>query len=63
MGKKLKYELVDFHKDNPAHDIHYGLQDNKLRASGWKQPKTFEESMGETIKWQQENQEWIEQII
>jgi len=59
MGKELKYELVDFHKDNPAHDIHYGLQDNKLRASGWKQPKTFEESMKNTIKWQQNNNEWI----
>jgi dTDP-glucose 4,6-dehydratase len=59
MGKELKYELVDFHKENPAHDIHYGLQDNKLRVSGWKQPKTFEESMSETIKWQGENPEWI----
>jgi len=59
MGKELKYELVDFHKDNPAHDIHYGLQDNKLRASGWKQPKTFEESMKNTIEWQQRNNEWI----
>lgn len=60
MGKELKYELVDFHRENPGHDIHYGLQDNNLRASGWKQPKTFEESMSETIKWQQENPEWIE---
>ena len=59
MGKELKYKLVDFHKDNPAHDIHYGLQDNKLRASGWKQPKTFEESMKDTIEWQQRNDEWI----
>ena len=59
MGKELRYVLVDFHKDNFAHDIHYGLQDNKLRSSGWKQPKTFEESMAETIKWQQENKEWI----
>jgi len=59
MGKKLKYKLIDFHKNNPAHDIHYGLQDNKLRALGWKPPKTFDESMKETIKWQQRNSEWI----
>jgi len=59
MNKTLKYELVDFHHDNPAHDIHYGLQDNKLRSAGWKQPKTFEESMKDTIIWQQENPEWI----
>lgn len=59
MGKELKYELVDFHKDNPAHDIHYGLEDNKIRPSGWKQPLTFEESMKNTIEWQQRNPEWI----
>lgn len=59
MGKELKYKVVDFHKDNPAHDIHYGLEDNKLRSSGWKQPVSFKESMANTIKWQQENPEWI----
>lgn len=59
MNKKLKYEFVDFHKDNPAHDIHYGLQDNKLRASGWEQPVGTEESLKNTIKWQEENSEWI----
>lgn len=59
MGKKLVYELIDFHKSNPGHDIHYGLEDNKLRASGWKQPQSFEESMKNTIKWQQNNKEWI----
>jgi dTDP-glucose 4,6-dehydratase len=60
MGKELKYRLVNFHKDNPAHDIHYGLQDNKLRISGWKQPLNFEDSMKKTIEWQQINKEWIE---
>jgi dTDP-glucose 4,6-dehydratase len=60
MGKELKYELEDFHKDNPAHDIHYGLEDNKLRSSGWKQPLDFDESMKNTIDWQQKNKEWLE---
>jgi len=59
MGKHLEYELVDFHRDNPAHDIHYGLQDNKLRAAGWQQPKTFDESMKETIAWQQRHPDWL----
>lgn len=59
MGEELKYTLKDFHKDNPAHDIHYGLQDNKLRKAGWQQPKTFDERMAQTIKWQQEHKEWL----
>lgn len=60
MGKKLDYELEDFHKDNPAHDIHYGLQDNKLRAAGWNPPVNFDDSMREVIKWQQEHKEWMQ---
>lgn len=59
MSKELKYELVDFHKDNPAHDIHYGLEDNKLRKAGWKQPLSFDESMKSTIEWQMEHKEWM----
>ena len=59
MGKELKYEIVDFHREQPAHDIHYGLEDNKLRASGWKQPIDFKTSMKQTIDWQKNNPEWI----
>jgi len=60
MGKKLEYEIVDFHKDNAGHDIHYGLEDNNLRSSGWKEPVDFETSLRNTIEWQQEHKEWIE---
>lgn len=59
MGKELKYEWLDFHSANPAHDIHYGLEDNKLRASGWKQPIPLEESLKNVIDWQTENRSWI----
>lgn len=59
MGKKLKYEIVDCHTCNPAHDVHYGLEDNNLRPSGWKQPVSFDESMKDTIDWQGKNREWI----
>jgi dTDP-glucose 4,6-dehydratase len=58
MGKELKYEYLDFHSANPAHDIHYGLQDNKLRPE-WKQPLSLEESLKSVIEWQQENKEWV----
>ncbi len=59
MDKELKYEYLDFHSANPAHDIHYGLEDNKLRPEGWKQPQTLEESLKNVIEWQSENKEWI----
>jgi len=59
MEKDLKSEVVDFHKDNPGHDIHYGLQDNNLRSSGWEQPVSFKDSLKNTIDWQTENKDWI----
>jgi dTDP-D-glucose 4,6-dehydratase len=60
MRKPLKYKLQDFHKDNPAHDIHYGLQNNNLKATGWKQFCSTEELLKQTIQWQQDHPEWIE---
>ncbi len=59
MGKKLDYELVDFHSERPGHDLHYGLNGDKLAALGWKPPIEFEESLERTIRWQEEHPEWM----
>jgi dTDP-glucose 4,6-dehydratase len=59
MDKKLDYQLVDFHRDNPAHDIHYGLQDNRLRPA-WKAPLGLDEGLKQTITWQTNHEEWIQ---
>ena len=59
MGKELKYKIVDSHTARPGHDPHYGLNDSKLKNLGWKSPLTFEESLKNTIEWQQENNDWI----
>ena len=59
MGKELKYKIVDFHKTRAGHDKHYGLDDSKLKSLGWKSPVSFEESLKNTIEWQQQNKDWI----
>lgn len=59
MGKELDYELVDFHSKQPGHDLHYGLDGTKLTEAGWKSPVSFEESLKNTIEWQQRNPEWM----
>lgn len=59
MGKPLKYRYEDFHKVNPGHDRHYGLDGTKLKNLGWTSPVSFEESMRTTIEWQMEHPEWI----
>lgn len=59
MGKELKYKMVSFHSTRPGHDPHYGLNMEKLKKAGWKQPLTFEESLKNTIDWQTKHPEWI----
>lgn len=59
MGKTPKKEMVYFHEDNPGHDLHYGLDGSKLKELGWTSPVSFEESMKNTIEWQQRNPEWM----
>lgn len=59
MGKTPKYELVNFHKDNPGHDLHYGLNGDKLKELGWTSPVSFEDSLKNTIEWQKEHPEWM----
>jgi dTDP-glucose 4,6-dehydratase len=55
-GARLDAVRVDFHRDNPAHDIHYGLQDNKLRRSGWTERLGFENGLKRTVEWEMSNQ-------
>lgn len=59
MGKEAKTRIVNFHDHNPGHDLHYGLNGEALAALGWHSPVSFEESMKQTIEWQQANPEWM----
>lgn len=59
MSKNLKYFLVDFHSKAPGHDLHYGLDGKKLADLGWTSPVSFEESLKNTVEWQQRNKEWL----
>lgn len=59
MGKELKYQIKDSHSARPGHDPHYGLDDSKLKGKGWTPPRTFEDSLKNTILWQQENATWM----
>lgn len=55
IGKKLIYEMVDFHSERPGHDLRYGLSDEKMKNMGWKLPVNFEKSLEKTIKWEMVN--------
>ena len=59
MNKKLKYKIVNFHSTRPGHDLHYGLDNTKLKTLGWTSPVPFEQSLKNVIEWQSEHPEWI----
>jgi dTDP-glucose 4,6-dehydratase len=58
MGRKLDYELVDFHSSRPGHDPRYALNGGLLRSLGWEAPIPFEEALKKTIQWELSNRGW-----
>lgn len=60
LGKKLKYEMVDYHSKRPGHDLRYGLDGQKLKKMGWTNPINFDESLKKTIIWTINNKKWLD---
>jgi dTDP-glucose 4,6-dehydratase len=58
-GKKLKYEMVDFHSSRPGHDLRYALDGNKMKELGWVPAKSVRERIADVTKWTLENNRWI----
>lgn len=49
--------------DRPGHDRRYAINCDKLKAElGWTQQWRFEVGLIETIRWYQENCEWLDQV-
>lgn len=59
IGKPLNYRMVDFHSSRPGHDLRYALDGSKLAKMGWMLPETFEQSLGQTVRWSLDNPEWL----
>ncbi|HBT8980454.1 TPA: NAD-dependent epimerase/dehydratase family protein [Klebsiella pneumoniae] len=59
MGKELDYEIVNYHEQHGAHDMHYGLDSSYIKSLGWIPPLTFEESIERVINFSNENPQWI----
>ena len=56
--------LISYVKDRPGHDLRYAMDPTKLMTElGWKPKYTFETGIKETIKWNLDNQDWINHII
>ena len=50
LGKS--YELIEFVKDRPGHDLRYAIDSSKIKYElGWKPLYTFEDGLRSTISW------------
>ncbi len=54
--KPLYFEMVDFHGARPGHDLRYSLDGSALRAAGWNQPMTLDQSFEKMVKWVVDNE-------
>lgn len=57
---KADYVIEDSKVTRPGHDAHYGLDGEKLAATGWKSPVSLEDSMTAVVRWYEENPEWLD---
>ena len=55
--------LITYVKDRPGHDLRYAMDPTKIETElGWKPEHTFDTGIQETIKWNLENQEWLNHV-
>lgn len=53
MGRKLRYELVDFVVNRPRHDMRYAIKSSRLDALGWKPSVDFVSGLTAVVGWNQ----------
>jgi dTDP-glucose 4,6-dehydratase len=59
LEKPLLKNIVQGDKIRPGYDRRYALVDNNLKATGFKPPFTFDETLSRIIGWARESQHWI----
>lgn len=59
-GKKLNYEMVDFHSSRPGHDLRYSLSGKKMKKLGWEPSIKLTERIKQVVDWSLNNNTWIE---
>ena len=55
--------LITYVKDRPGHDLRYAMDPTKITTElGWKPVHNFDTGIVETIKWNLENQKWLDHV-
>ena len=58
--KELIYEMLDFHKSRPGHDLRYALDGTLMRNLGWEPKIAFSERIKQVSDWYLQNTRWLE---
>jgi len=59
LDKEVNYKFEDFHSFRPGHDMHYGLDGEKMENMGWVPPYNLKESLESTVNWMVEHPKWL----
>ena len=55
--------LISYVKDRPGHDLRYAMDPTKIETElGWKPEYNFDTGIQATIKWNLENQQWLNHV-
>ncbi|HRU07235.1 MAG TPA: dTDP-glucose 4,6-dehydratase [Candidatus Brocadiia bacterium] len=55
--------LIQFVKDRPGHDRRYAIDPSKTKKElGWQAAVAFKEGIARTVRWYQENTEWLRRV-
>ncbi len=58
-----KEDRIEYVKDRPGHDRRYAIDSTKIRYElGWKPKYNFDEALGLTVKWYQDNVSWWKKL-
>jgi dTDP-glucose 4,6-dehydratase len=55
-------DLIKFVPDRLGHDKRYAMDCAKIQDLGWKSEKDFDDALGQTVRWYQENEDWWRKI-
>lgn len=55
-------DCIDFVDDRPGHDVRYAIDTSKIRGLGYEPAVGIEEGLQKTLRWYQENKQWVDKI-
>jgi dTDP-glucose 4,6-dehydratase len=59
MQKDLNYQLVDFNKSRPGHDLRYSLSGEYMRSLGWEPRVRLRDRIEEVVNWTLQHNHWL----